>query len=150
MLRRRGRDDEPEPEPDEDQSVDARVRGHDNEFDSYLAGSYVDWLLRNNQPIPAWAWVNSVAHAHFDDLRELASGVDRLPCGRSGLEPWRLVSAFVASEVLAAAPDESTLVDLQERVLVPHELHLADSWWAAVTPKDVVTTVLIALQNAAR
>jgi hypothetical protein len=148
MLRRHGRDEQPEPE--EDYPVRARVRVYDNEFDSFLAGAYIDWLLRNNQPIPAWAWVNRVAHAGIDDLEELASGVDYSPCSREGLEPWRIVTTFIASEVVAAAGDETTLAYLQQRVLVPLELHLAESWWAAVTPREVAATVLVALQNAAR
>ena len=148
MLRRHGRDEQPE--PDDDYPVRARVRVYDNEFDSYLAGAYIDWLLRNNQPIPAWAWVNRVAHAPLDDLQELASGVDYSPCSREGLEPWRIVTTFIASEVLATARDESTLAYLQQRVLVPLELHLAESWWAAVTPREIAATVLVALQNAAR
>ena len=75
MLRRRGRAQQTEAEPGETYGVQARVRAsYDDEIEAYLAGAYVDWLLRRNQSVPAWAWVNAVAHGTVADRTSRPGG----------------------------------------------------------------------------
>ena len=51
MLRRRGRAQHTESESGETYGVQARVpASFDNEFEAYLAGAYVDWLLARTSP----------------------------------------------------------------------------------------------------
>ena len=121
-----------------------------NEFDAYLDGSYVTWLLSNGQPVPGWAWLNRVAHGQLDDIRAMATHLRRLPATREEVGAWQQVAAFLAKEVVAAAGDEEQLLDLQRRVLVPVELHLAEEWWAALKPIDLATTVVAALHDSRR
>ena len=60
------------------------------------------------------------------------------------------MTKFMANEVLTVASDASRLIDLQQRVLVPLELRLAEKWSGAVAPTATATMVLVALQDPAR
>ena len=121
-----------------------------NEFDAYLTGAYVRWLVCNRQPVPGWAWINVVAHGELDDLRDLASALNDRSLAAVKLDMWQQVAAFLAKDVLTAAGDDDLLRDLQQRVLVPLELRLADEWWTPLRPIDLARTVLAALQDSRR
>ena len=121
-----------------------------NEFDAYLTGGYVRWLVCNRQPVPGWAWINRVAHGELDDLRELASALNHRSRAAVEMDVWQQVAALLAKHVLTTAGDEDQLRDLQLRVLVPLELRLADEWWTPLRPTDLATTVLAALQDSRR
>ena len=120
----------------------------DNEFDAFLAGRYADWLSTANRAVPAWAWVNKVAHATIEELHAIATGP--VPVGASGeTVQWHLVSTLLAKEVLAAvAGDESRLAELQRETLVPAELQVARQWWAAIEPVDLGTVMVEAVHRA--
>lgn len=122
----------------------------DNEFDAYLAGAYAEWALQNHQSIPAWAWVNRVAHASLTDLHTMVSQ-SHISASSPDLVAWEHLVSFLAKEVLATVGgDDTWLQDLQQQVLVPVELCLAEEWWRAVAPSDLATLVTVALQNASR
>ena len=125
-------------------------RRFDNEFDAYLAGAYPEWARQTNQPIPAWAWVNRIAHASLPDLHAMASQ-SHIAGSSPDLVVWEHLVRFLAKEVLATlGGDETRLHDLQHCVLVPVELGLAEEWWRAVAPIDLATLVMVALQDALR
>ena len=119
----------------------------DNEFDAYLGGTYVDWLAAAGQAIPTWAWLNRIAHASLDQLRSLADA-DAPADLHNDAALWRVLTGFLANEVLARVADETQLEALQRDALVPLELRLAERWWAPFAPVDVATAVLVALQTA--
>lgn len=121
---------------------------HDNEFDAFLAGAYADWLLTRKRSVPAWAWVNKIAHATPDELRLLATRPP--PEGASAdIVLWHQVTSLLAKEVLiTVADDDAQLAWLQHNTLLPLELHLAHHWWATVVPVDLATAVLTAVQHA--
>ena len=121
-----------------------------NEFEAYLEGSYVTWLVSNGHSVPGWAWLNRVAHGQLEELRTMATHLRRLPAAREEVGAWQQVAAFLAKEVVAAAGDDEQLLDLQRRVLVPIELHLAEDWWAALKPIDLATTVVAVLHDSRR
>lgn len=124
-----------------------RATGPEDEFDAYLAGAYVNWLMRAHQSVPAWAWVNCLAHAGIVELDAMTRGI--VPGAEPGVDAslWHHVVTFLAKEVLDRAEDGPALRELQRQVLVPVELRLADHWWDALAPIDVATIVLVALQN---
>lgn len=121
----------------------------DSEFDAYLAGGYAEWSLAHGQSVPAWAWMNRIAHASLVDLR---ATTDRSAVSENDpdLVPWELTTRFLIQEVLATATDDEALHELQQRVLVPVELGLAKEWWRTLAPKDLATLVMVALQDAQR
>lgn len=118
------------------------------EFDAYLSGVYADWLMRTHQPVPAWAWVNRLAHSTTAELRHISHGSGLPPTNDSDVVLWHQVVVFLAREVLDHVADDGQLRDVQRRVLIPLELRLADKWWYALPPLDVATLVLVALENA--
>lgn len=136
-----------DPGRDGPQDADDRALSAGNEFDSYLSGSYADWLMRRHRSVPAWAWVNRLAHGTIDELDELRAGVFAPVATTTDVSLWHQVLTFLASEVLDRAVDHDELRELQRTVLVPVELRLADQWWYALAPIDVVTIVLVALHN---
>lgn len=118
----------------------------DNEFDAFLSGTYADWLLAHRQAVPAWAWVNRLAHATVGQLEEYATA--SAPAHfQDEAAVWELLNSFLSQEVLARAGDDARLEILQREILVPTELRLAEKWWATVAPVDLATAVLVALHN---
>ena len=82
------------------------------EAEAFLGG----WLIEETadwwQPLPAWVLLNALAHAQRGDIARLADG------GRG----WAL--AYLAEEILEAAPTRRELTELQRGALVPLELAL--------------------------
>lgn len=121
----------------------------ENEFDAFLAGRYAEWALARRQAVPAWAWVNQVAHGSRDDLETLARS-DDIAASPADRVVWHAATVFLAKEVLGVAGDDTDLRRVQQEALVPVELQLADQWWRPVAPTHVVRLVLTELQKAAR
>jgi len=120
----------------------------DHEFDAYLAGVYGQWLELHNRQVPAWAWVNRVAHATVDELEQLSRGRHISPDDSETILLWQHVLTFLAKEILDVAPTERELLELQLTALIPLELDLAKHWWQAMAPIDVATEAMLALQRA--
>ena len=82
------------------------------EAEAFLGG----WLIEETtdwwQPLPGWVLLNVLAHAPRGDI-------GRLTDGRRG---WAL--AYLAEEILEAAPTRGDLTELQRGALVPLELEL--------------------------
>lgn len=89
------------------------------ECEAFLAGHYLDLLCSNGRlAIPAWAYVNCVAHASRAELEEMANRE------ASPSDAMALVS-YMASEVIGAANRLGVEVSiLQGSVLIPFELKL--------------------------
>lgn len=108
--------------------------------EAFLAGRYAEHLEARGRRVPAWAWVNLLAHGTGD---ELAAARHLVQDGTDPRSQWRAARAFLAREVLeAAVAAGTTLDDLQRRVLIPLELELM-GWPAALWgPRHVVLRVL--------
>lgn len=136
------------PQPTGDSNGPGDGCPHDNEFDAFLSGRYVDWLLASGNWVPGWAWVNSLAHGTVEELLRLTAP-NALHPSRDFSE-WRRLIGGLADDLLALAPDDATLTSLQTRALVPLELHLAQQWWAQVmSPCDLAVLVTTALKPSA-
>jgi|GEM_PF-1537910 len=119
----------------------------DNEFDALLSGRYVDWLIQLDEPIPAWAWVNRLAHSTPPDLRALASQ-PFVSAERAELLQWECVVRSVARFVVtAAADDDSKLCTIQTEVLVPAELSLARRWHSELRPPQLAVLLATAVHD---
>jgi hypothetical protein len=90
------------------------------ECSAFLCGSYREYLDMCGRSIPAWAWVNVLAHGSRDDIEIVAtmSSDDGTPEGLIG---------ECATAVVAALENGESLVGLQRKTLVPLELALADA-----------------------
>jgi hypothetical protein len=117
----------------------------ENEFDAFLAGTYADWLSTKKQSVPAWAWLNRIAHATISEL-EIMSTWSAPPSDASDVVLWQRAIALLATDVLAITADDRQLASVQRRVLIPLELRLAERWWSALAPIDFVSVVLSALR----
>ena len=117
------------------------------DYESFLAGTYAQFLQRHHMPIPHWAWINPLAHRTNEQIVELAS---QPLIARTGVQPpgtWDDATIYLAGVILAAAQTrDQTLAQLQKTTLVPLELTLAQSIQANPrTPAALVATVVEAL-----
>ena len=122
-----------------------------NEVEALLAGTYVRHLSACGQQVPAWAYLNEVAHAPRSVLRARVSAWEyaRRVVGFGPEVSWRDAEAALASEVIAVADDDdAALSRLQREVLVPLELRLAGSPRAELTsPASLVGVARAALHS---
>ena len=112
------------------------------ECEAVLCGRYAEHLEERQRRVPAWAWVNLLAHGTAEDL-QTANALG----GQARTQRWRAARAYLAGEVLGTAEQGiATLGDLQRDVVVPLELQLASSErTSALTPSELVASVLAAL-----
>jgi hypothetical protein len=99
------------------------------------AQRYAQW-----RRLPAWVYVNELAHADVATLARLAQR-------RGQLHPatFEHASAFLAAKILLRASGESSLSDVQ-RSLVPLELDLlGEAYPAGTTAATLLTLALDAL-----
>ena len=88
------------------------------ECEAFLAGRYAELLDSWGAVVPAWAWMNLVAHG--DEVALRCAMEERTMAG------WRQARAYLAAVILDAVDDGTiVLADLQREVLVPLELDVA-------------------------
>lgn len=90
--------------------------------EALLEGSYVEQLEEWGSPVPPWAWMNLLAHATDETLRQAATG--RPPRRLRRTDVWHRARCYLAGEVLDAAAQLGTLRSVQAQILVPLELEL--------------------------
>jgi len=116
------------------------------EVEAVLAGHLAEHLEQHERLVPAWAWLNLLAHGTGAELADAA--------GRERWHPsaaWFRARSFLAGEVLARADARhQPLEAIQSEVLIPLELRLADRplTWRPV-PAELVRLVLAALDARA-
>jgi hypothetical protein len=130
---------------------DVNIRRREKELvkecDVYLSGHYADYLETRNRPVPGWAWLSVLAHARPEQLRELVAedaGWDR---GRTRTTVWWQAVGFLAGEILAQQEAEGSLDELRRSVLVPLELKWLTEDRTLQRPRELVRTVLDALDQ---
>lgn len=117
-----------------------------SECEAFLAGRFAMLFDRRGEPVPAWAWLNPLAHATRDEIEALAAGAG--PPHRLGqrLCDWREAVASVAADLLRLSRDEASLRSLQLAALLPVELALmGDKARLASTPEELLRTARAAL-----
>ena len=90
-----------------------------------------------------WALIGALAHGDREELQKLAgAGISSHPASAT----WDAVLAYLAGEVLGAAPNDPALVQVQRQVLIPLELKLLGAGVRGPSnPRELVTLVLAAL-----
>lgn len=108
----------------------------------------MEHLERHGEHLPAWAWMNLLAHATDDQL--LGAGA-RAPRPSRRPSVWRQARSYLVGEVLNTVARCGPLTSLQTDVLVPLELELmAGSRFDEYSPAEWVTRVLAALRDYER
>lgn len=115
-----------------------------SECEIFLAGRYAEHLQSSGRTVPAWAWLNRLAHGSIADLRSLASGL-----GGRQPDPLSAAVRFLAGEVLARTDDADSLAALQRDALVPEELALANRGREPISAGQLVSRVLAVLDRYA-
>lgn len=89
---------------------------------AFLEGDYAFYLERRGDNVPAWAWMNTLAHSSVHGVRRMAR-VTRTPA--SSFEHARSKKALggLARELLTlTGSDPDRLAALQQELLIPLEL----------------------------
>jgi hypothetical protein len=103
--------------------------------EAFLSGSSEDWFFTRGQNIPAWAYINKVAHADPDRLGQLAAWA---PVEPSRCHGWREAVAILARETIEAGERNPRAIRrIQLDSLVGLELQLI-SRTSRVAPRALV------------
>jgi hypothetical protein len=116
------------------------------ESDLYLSGYLADYLDTRNRPVPTWVWLSALVHGSSQQLHSLTIQDDlgvRLPTRRM---LWWQAVGFLAGEILAH-DDDVGLDELRRSVLVPLELTWLTTDHGYSHPRELVRTVLAALDQ---
>jgi hypothetical protein len=129
--------------------MNMRRRGRDlvKECDLYLSGRYADYLETRSRPVPGWAWLSVLAHSRPETLRELVMENPRSDRGRTRTTVWWQAVGFLAEEILSHQHDDEGLDELRRSVLVPLELKWLTEGRPLQRPRELVRTVLDALDQ---
>ena len=124
-----------------------RERRLARECEVYLSGSYAEYLETRERSVPNWAWINLLAHAGADELRELSARATFSPGLRGRTAAWWQAVAFLSAEILSRIEDVEQLDELRRSVLVPLELEELDTGRSPRRPGELVRRVLEALDQ---
>ena len=119
-----------------------------SECEMFLLGGYAQYLDRRDGIVPAWAWLNALAHGGLDAVANLASSSPSWQGLLAVTATWQKALSYLAQEVRCVAEDAAALADLQASTLVPLELEWADGIGSEpTTPSDFVGAVMGALHQ---
>jgi hypothetical protein len=105
------------------------------EVEAFLSGSAEEWFYTRGEAIPAWAYINKVAHADPDRLGRLAAWAPDEPARCHG---WREAVGVLARDTIAAgARDPRAIHRIQFDRLIGLELQLI-SRSSRVAPETLV------------
>lgn len=91
--------------------------------EAFLVGHVAERIEGRAASVPAWAWMNLLAHGSEHDLCSERAIVR--PRQLTSDDEWRAARSYLAVEVLNLAAEFGPLAELQRRVLVPLEQRLA-------------------------
>jgi hypothetical protein len=118
-----------------------------DECTAVLEGRYAEHLRQTGSVRAPWTWLNLLAHGLLVDLEQAAAAGRQ---GSTSVGGWYAARAFLAGELLHAAPDPRSLVELQRRALIPLEMELLGGQRTVRSPKQLVEEVLARLERATR
>jgi hypothetical protein len=95
------------------------------------------------EPVASWIPIKGVAHSGIPELKDLV-GIGRYAERGS----WIFTLGLLAEEILAAAPDNPSLLHLQRRSLIPLELEvMAGPAGGTISPEHLIAMVREAIQT---
>ncbi len=97
------------------------------ECEAFLSGAYAAYLQAQHMHVPAWAWINRLAHGTQADIERLAANDD-------GDTPDALTSCIAAHLIDATQQRGISLDSLQHNNLIPLETLLVASANAGAAP----------------
>jgi hypothetical protein len=104
------------------------------ECEAFLDGSYSDYLVVHGRAVPAWAWLNKIAHGDDEHLGRVAAGDDPLVPA-----DWRVTLSLLARRATE---------EVQRNVLVPLELELIEADLRPdLTPGQLATLAIQAIEE---
>jgi hypothetical protein len=107
-----------------------------DEVEAFLSGMSGRWFLARRRDVPTWSYVNRVAHAPPDALRQLATWA---PAGAFNDVSWRETIGLLAEEILEAAKgDPASIRRIQLDRLIPLELQIMSSGARIVAPCELL------------
>lgn len=112
-------------------------------YSGRLAERYEQRVLH----VPAWSWMNLLAHGTEADL---ARAQRTVPDRYDAHGEWHEARSFLAGEILGLAGHCGSLDELQRAVLIPLELDLAERAEEDGEPRAWVTSVQDALARHRR
>ena len=123
-------------------SIAARVLA--DEAEAFLSGRLVEYYLERGQAVPAWAWLNAIAHRTDAQLAAmvLAGRPERVPLELGRWYDARLTLAVVVLDIARYSREEVS--ELQHDALIPLEIELAG---ASIPPHGLVQRVVDALHR---
>lgn len=89
-----------------------------DQCDAFLSGRYRTILVERSRPVPAWAWLNPLAHG--DD--EMVAALARMPAWDDS--PEACVARLARRTLLKMRDEHVSLAEVQHAVLIPLELAL--------------------------
>lgn len=96
------------------------------ETEAFLAGRSADWLSRRGRPVPAWAYINVLAHGTRTDITSQAGTPG------SGAGPDDLVAALACQVLSIIDRTGISLLTLQHCALLPLESRLRELFGPAM------------------
>lgn len=114
--------------------------------DAFLSGTYAEYLLARDAPVPTWVWLNVLAHGTVERLTEVAGG---LAAAAHVDNQWLAARSFLAGDVLdLVGGDGPRLAALQSAVLWPWELDVGSRRGPTLwVPADLVTSTMGAIRG---
>ena len=120
-----------------------------DEIDSFLEGNLPQHAGGRAARMPGWVWISAVAHGDPEVLAAVATR----PEVNGVVGSWERAIGFLGGEVLDVADRrEASVRDLQQRVLIPAELHFLDQaarGWSP-GPAEFASDVLAQLEEHRR
>jgi hypothetical protein len=113
--------------------------------ESFLAGTYEDHLCANNQIIPVWARLNSLAHGDLGSINEMAKHADPFDLLTLAwdVEAWMAARSTLARDLVRLVQGRAALlIQVQRRILIPIESVLMEQ-------EDVTAPELVLVTRAA-
>jgi hypothetical protein len=99
-----------------------------SDTEAFLTGTIVGRLVQQNAQVPAWAWLNKVAHGELQNLHAVGHIVRSPtsdPLADLTGQSWGTAQGMLARDVIELVGDDPSLLWLVQRsVLVPLELRL--------------------------
>lgn len=104
---------------------------------AFLNGTYRELLIRRGAAVPAWAWVNALAHGDEEEVRGRAAG----PTAHDSCESY--VARLARHTLVKMRIEGVSLKEVQNSVLVPLELALVTRV-GATTPEHLTLSRAVA------
>jgi hypothetical protein len=112
---------------------------------AFLTGTLAEQLEAQGESVPVWAWTNLLAHGNEALILESISRSFRHSLLARN---WWMARADLADVVLGITHWSSSLLELQESVLIPLELDLASRPETSVwSPRQWTEAVTVALRH---